>query len=256
MTFDPNTISSEAKSAFVALGKYFSSNDTLTQAQLTSNAYAQHGPALEAHGYSPEDAADLKDYMGALIAATVGRQDARADKKQHSAAYSDSFQRGKKLRMRTMAIARNIKGALLKMEGSEEKAAVLAIQSVLDLCSESPVDGATLANQLEQFIPLFKNAAIANAALKRGGAGVLAELEISAPGLRAASHANITAKGTPAQTELMDLLDGLIVENCRAARRAARSASRELGESAIAKTFALSALRKVSKKGAKAPVPA
>lgn len=250
MTFDPKTISPEAKSAFITLGKTFSSKDTLLQAQLTQNAYAIHGPALANHGYGPADAAELKDYMLALVSATVGRQDARAEKKSNGAAFEDAFQSARNLRARTMAVARNTKTALLKTGGPAEKAASVSIQSVLDVCAQSPTDGASLATQLEQWIPLLKDTTIANAALERGGPQTLAELESAVPALRLACTANSLSKGTPANTELMDLLDGLIVENCRAARRAARSASRELGEKAIAKTFELSALKKVPKKPA------
>lgn len=255
MTFDPKTISPEAKSAFIALGRTFGSEDTLAQAQLTQNAYTHHGPALADHGYSADDAAELVDYTNALLSATADRHSARAGKQMHGSVYVDTVQTGRNLRTRAISVARSTKTALLKVGGEGEKAAAGSIQSVLHLCAELPGDGDALASQLEQFVPLFKNATIAAAAQNRGGPPLIQEIEAAVPALRAAAVASSTPRGTPSQTELLDLLDGLIVENCRAARRAARSASRELGEDAIAKTFELTALRKASKKGQKGQAP-
>jgi hypothetical protein len=45
-------------------------------------------------------------------------------------------------------------------------------------------------------------------------------------------------------TQLVDLIDGLIIETARSARDSANSAAGELGDEAIAKAFALTALER------------
>lgn len=241
MTFDPKSISPEAKAELVDLGRAYGSEDTLTQARLTQNAYALHGPALANHGYAPSDAAELADYEHALIDAGIAREQSRAGKKSTNFNYLNALHNAKNVHARAIAVAKNTKAALLKAGNASEQ--IGSIQSVL-LKSAPRADSAdALATQLELFVPLLKDSIIADAAKDRGGPQLLSDIETSVPSLRSSSKAGNYPRGTPAHTELLDLLDGLIVENCRAARRAARSASRELGEEAVAKAFELNALR-------------
>ncbi|MDI3290893.1 hypothetical protein [Polyangium sp. 15x6] len=86
--------------------------------------------------------------------------------------------------------------------------------------------------------------ASAKAAQKRGGAQAALDLEAKATALRVAAKAKAEPKGTPVETETLDLIDGIIVSLARTAREAAEAAARELGEPAIATAFELSALYK------------
>lgn len=60
--------------------------------------------------------------------------------------------------------------------------------------------------------------------------------------LNVARAAKPRPHGTPAETELLDSIDGLIVELCRLARKAGRALARETSQPAIAKEFELDAL--------------
>ena len=79
----------------------------------------------------------------------------------------------------------------------------------------------------------------------------MAELVTCSAALRAISQEAATAPGTPAQTELLDLIDGIIVGLSRGARRAARAAAKASGEPAMATAFELTELYR-SAKGKKA----
>ncbi|TKD03986.1 hypothetical protein [Polyangium fumosum] len=77
---------------------------------------------------------------------------------------------------------------------------------------------------------------------KRGGPQAALDLDAKATALRDAAKAKAEPRGTPVETETLDLLDGIIVSLARTAREAAEAAARELGEPAVATAFELSAL--------------
>lgn len=250
MTFDPNSIAPQAKDRLIALGRTLSSSDTLAQAELTQNAYAQHGPALADHGYSPGDAAELATCRLALIDAMADREESRAGKKTTNVHYWSTLNSAKNMRTRARSILRNTSAFLSKQPGSAEQEALGVIEGVLKRVAEPPKEPHALANQLELCVGVLKSTTVAGAAKERGGEGLLLELEKVIPGLRGIAQADAVPKGTQVETEVLDLLDGLIVENCRAARRAARSAGRALGMDSIPKAFELSAVyRRRGKKG-------
>lgn len=120
---------------------------------------------------------------------------------------------------------------------------------MLKQVAQPPKEPHALANQLELCVGVLKGSTVADAAKKRGGDALLLDLEKAIPALRAIAQADAVPKGTQVETEVLDLLDGLIVENCRAARRAARSAGRELGMDSIPKAFELNALYRARGKG-------
>lgn len=242
MTFDPNTIHPQAKDKLIELGRRFGSSDTLAQAERTQNGYTQHGSVLEGHGYGPADAAALGEYMQALIAAGVTREGTRVGKKVTDIQYLGVMRAGKQLRSRARSVLRNTVSILGMQAGAAEQAAASVVEGALKQTSETSNDLHTLGNQLELLVGALKNTVVADAAKGRGGDMLLTELEAQIPALRTVAKVNAVPRGTPADTELLDLLDGLVVENCRAARRAARSASQVLGVESIAKAFELGEL--------------
>ena len=60
--------------------------------------------------------------------------------------------------------------------------------------------------------------------------------------LRASVAARAGSPGTPAETEQLDLLDGIIVALVRGARKAARAAAKRLGTPALTADFELTKL--------------
>ncbi|MBK9264693.1 MAG: hypothetical protein IPM54_33535 [Polyangiaceae bacterium] len=105
-------------------------------------------------------------------------------------------------------------------------------------------DAEGLAKQLDALQAMLKEPAIADAAKDRGGPKVVTDLAAYAQALRDAAKAKAEPRGTPVETETLDLIDGIIVSLVRMAREAAEAAARESSEPAMATAFELSALYK------------
>ncbi|TKC96490.1 hypothetical protein [Polyangium fumosum] len=248
MALDLNTFPPEARAAFIKDGERFGSEDTLEQANQTLNAYLTHGSKLAAFGFAPEDAAELKDARDALIDAGVGREAKRTSKKIDTVAHATAMRDGQGVRLRGRSVLAGTKRALL-LSGNTE--AVKKIEVLLDSESAVAEDAEGLAKQLDALRTVLKEPAVASAAQNRGGPQAAVDLEAKAAALRDAAKAKAEPRGTPVETEALDLIDGIIVSLTRTAREAAEAAARELAEPAIATAFELSALYK--RRGKKKP---
>ncbi|MBK9260820.1 MAG: hypothetical protein IPM54_13500 [Polyangiaceae bacterium] len=248
MALDLTTLSPEARAAFIKDGERFSSEDTLAQANQTLNAYATHGAKLADYGFDPADATELQDARDGLIAAGVGREAKRTSKKIDTAAHSAAMRNGQGTRLRARSVLGGAKRTLL---ASGNIATVQKIEALLERDSVAADDAEGLAKQLDALKDMLKEQAIADAAKNRGGPKAVTDLGTDAQALRDAAKAKAEPRGTPAETELLDLLDGIIVSLARTAREAAEAAARELSEPAMATAFELSALykRRAKKKG-------
>ncbi|MDC3961428.1 hypothetical protein KEG38_46840 [Polyangium jinanense] len=251
MALDLTILSKEARATFIKDGEKFGSEDTLDQANQTLNAYLTHGPKLAAFGFAPEDAAELKDARDLLIEAGVGREAKRTNKKVDTAAHATAMRDGQGIRLRARSVLAGSKRALLL---AGQGGAVQKIVVLLDQESVAADDAEGLAKQLDALRAALKEPAVADAAKSRGGPQATLDLESRAQALRDAAKAKAQPRGTPVETETLDLIDGIIVSLARTAREAADAAARELGESAIATEFELSALyKRRAKKDDEAP---
>lgn len=241
MALDLTNLSPEARAAFLKDGARFSSEDTLQQANQTLNAHAIHGTKLAEYGFGADDAQELQDARDALILAGVGREAKRTSKKIDTAALAAAMRDGQGARLRARAILQGTKRALLlagKIETVQEIAALLAQDS------EAADDAEGLAKQLDALQHILKDSVIGLAAKTRGGESAVVDLEAFAQALRDAAQAKAEPRGTPAETDALDLLDGLVVSLARLARESAEAAARDLAEPAMATAFELSAIYK------------
>jgi hypothetical protein len=94
-----------------------------------------------------------------------------------------------------------------------------------------------LGNQLALMQQTLASEAIAGAARERGGPGGAAVLGSVIEDLRAMPPK--ARRGTPQETERLDIFDGMVVELCRAAYKAARLAARAAGTPALSAPFEL-----------------
>ncbi|MDI1446314.1 hypothetical protein [Polyangium sp. 6x1] len=241
MALDVKSLAPEARAAFIKDGERFSSEDTLDQANQTLNAYLIHGSRLAPFGFVPEDAAELKDARDALIEAGVGRESKRISKKIDTAAHAAAMRDGQGIRLRARSVLAGSKRALLL---AGQTAWVQKIDAVLDQDSAAADDAEKLAKQLDALQALLKEPLIADFAQNRGGPQALQDLGAQAQTLRETAKTKAEPRGTPVETETLDLLDGIIASLTRTAREAADAAARELAEPAIATAFELSALYK------------
>lgn len=241
MGFDLQAISPEARAAFIKDGERFGSEDTLDQANQTLNAYAIHGTKLTNYGFGSEDAAELQDARDALIEAGVGREIKRTTKKIDTATLSASTRDAQGTRLRARSVLHGTRRGLL-LAGKTES--VQKIDALLERDSAAAEDAEGLAKQLDALQGTLKDSVIANVAQNRGGPKVVLDLETHAQALRDAAKAKAEPRGTPVETETLDLIDGVIVSLARIAREAAEAAARDLSEPAMATAFELSALYK------------
>jgi hypothetical protein len=253
MALDLKTISPEARAAFIKDGERWSSEDTLEQANQTLNGYSSHGSKLAPFGFASDDAAELKDARDALIEAGVGREAKRTNKKIDTAAHAAAMRDGQAGRLRAHSILGGARHSLLRAGKME---AVQKIDALLERGSVAAEDAEGLARQLDTLQSLLEDTAVADAAKTRGGPQAVADLKSQAKALRDAAQVKAGPRGTPAETETLDLIDGIIVSLARSAREAADAAARELGEPAIATAFELSALyKRRTKKKPEEPPP-
>jgi hypothetical protein len=240
MPVDLTTLPPATRQKYIGTGRYFSSKDTLKQGRDTLGAMERYGAEVGGHGFDAEDAADLRQACTLLVEAGVDRESAQGERKTTSKAYLDAMKQGKKARAKGRSL---LKGSVRRLEqrtGSEET--INQVRTTLGQTRRSGADADALASQLERIGGMLSSPAVAPVVAERGGPAAVAALSSAATTLRAVATQRPVGSGTPEETERLDLIDGLIVELVRDARRAARSAADELSRPALAKAFELNAL--------------
>lgn len=242
MPLDLESYPPEERKRLIELGRHFGSADTVAQAEQTLNALKKYENELRAEGFVAEDAEELREARERLLETGVLREDKEGEKKTTRKAYLDALKEGKALKLRARTILTNVQRRLAKQASEEARGAYREIETVLGQTRSAGADANALAGQLDLLREVLESNIVAAAAAARGGAEVTALLSSLAPRLRDLSQAKAGPRGTPQETELIDLLDGIIIELVRDARRAARAASGTLGQPAIAKEFELNKL--------------
>jgi hypothetical protein len=242
MSIDLSALSPEAREAYIVVGRQFGSPDTVAQANQTLKGVAAHGTALAAHGFAAEDGARLADARDALVAAGADRVGAVGEKKITNATLASALQDGKTQRESARSILENTQRALTEAGGPAGKAGAMVIRTALQQTRSAGADGGKLAEQLDVLRGALSDPGVVIAATGRGGPAAVTALLDAASTLRAAAAERAGAAGTPAETERVDLLDGIIVALARGARKAAGSAAKRLGTPALMADFELTRL--------------
>ena len=214
---DLNAFPPAARAKQIRLGEQFGSRDTLAQANQTLTAYTAHGAALKG-GFIAADAQRLTDARDLLVDAGVGRDAARGEKKVTSQAYTDAVTSGQAVRLTTRSILTALRDDL------EESAEAGASESLRMI-------GATL-----------KHPAVAPAAATREGPAAEIALNAAAAALRKADQDDAGVRGTPAETQRLDQIDGIIVRLVRRARKESLAVARATGNPSLAEAFKLDKL--------------
>lgn len=248
MPTDLNTIPAATRDAQIKLGRQYGSSDTLAQANQILKALESYASALANEGFIADDIARVVEARDMLLTAGVGRERARGGKKVLSQAYLDAMATGRAKRLRARAVLDNTMGILAESSAPTAPDAVRAIKATLRQTHSAGDDAETLAGQLDQLAATLGLAHVNVEASKRGGAQSIADLTSSAAELRKAAQQDATLLGTPAETQLLQHLDGIIVGLARRAHKAARSAAKQLGNPAIGAAFKLNKLYRVTGK--------
>lgn len=245
MAFRREDIAPDAQAYYVKLGKEYASTDTLAQIDKTLGALGKYGVVVSEHGFFDAQTMMLIDVRDAILGAGILRNDARSDKKSTNAALLDAQAAGKGARFTAHAALTSVR---FRLFNQGDKASVNAIDAVLEQTRSAGADAEALTAQLESLKGLVAKAPI-TAALAERAAPLTATLTTCIDALNIARAAKRRTHGTPAETEYLDLLDGIAVELCRSARKAARAAARATGQSAIAKEFELTELYRSTGRG-------
>lgn len=255
MPLDLSAIAPAARKSLIQSGRKFGSNDTLAQANKTLKALESHAAKLADLGFGPDDIEDLQSARDALMAAGVSREDKRVGKKTTSQAYTDAMRAAQQIRLRARSVLKAAKRVLAHSGGQTADEAIRTIDSVLGNGAVAGEDAEKLAVQLEQLRTTLEIAEIKPAVAGRGGPKAVADLKTQAESLREASQTTAAPRGTPQETEQLDLLDGIILSLVRSAREAADAASKALGEPALVAEFELTEIYGSGKSKAKAEAP-
>jgi len=240
MAFDFSTLSPQARADYIRIGRRFGSKDTLAQAIATLQALDAHGAALLPFGFSETDKKQLAYLRDQLEAAGVDRSVAEIAKAVTSEAYLNAMRNGKQARLLARSVLSNIERELYQRNAVANEPVITEIRSALAKTESAGADDEILARQLDVLAEVLRIPLVMKAGAERGGRQALEEVTTAAAELRSAAHSRVTKRGTPEETERLDLIDGLIVSLVRSARKAARVAAVRHGSPALAKAFQLS----------------
>ena len=174
-----------------------------------------------------------------MQAAGVTRTGAKADKKTTNAALLDAIRVGKNARISAHSL---LAGARFTAELSGDRATVNAIDAVLDATRRAGADAVALRDQLHALAKLLDNEGVRSRV--PDAEALKTTLTTRADAIDIARQSRTRGGGTPAETDLVNLLDGLGVGLCRIGRKAGRAASKETGDPAIADAVELDEIYK------------
>lgn len=236
-------IAARARTEATDVGVRYPSLVTLNQANLTLNALATFGPLVAKKGYGPRKVERLLWLRDALIASGATREDARIEKKTLNKELLDVLAKGKSARFDGIAVLTSARDDLKEQESAEAAAAVNAVDAALEGTASSGDNANLLASQLDALVKALSLPLVAALVADSGGPEASAVGLAAAARLRAIDQQKQTPRGTPVETGRLDLIDGLIVAQCRAARKAGRAYAKGSGDTKAAKAFEMAALR-------------
>jgi hypothetical protein len=239
---DLDKLSSDAKDRYARIGRSFGSERTLAQGLQTLVGLRAHSDVLADYGFAAEDVQDLEQAIGWLQDAGVGREGTIVQKKGNAVELLGLVKQGKGLRQRLRGLTTTVIERLGRTPSDDERALIAQLDAVLDQTDTSGAEPQKLIDQLKLLLNSFAHASFAGVASSRGGDALRQQVEAFIPKLQTAADTIDQLRGNPIPTARLDLIDGVIVELVRSARRAARGASDDLGRPELEQVFGLSEL--------------
>lgn len=236
MALDLSWLSPEARAYYIEIGKRYNSLATRAQAEYSLKGAAEYSELLLQHGCGPQIEL-LRELLAELIARGATRETVRANRKATNVAHLDAINDAKGTRLKLHSVYTITRTALFDRG---DKANVNFIDAALNQTRSAGDDSDLLGKQLETLGALLKQTAIREV-IAGGDDTVPTALEAEIAERLAALNSTRAEKagprGTPAETEEIDLIDGLIVATARNLRKAARVLARIHGKPAIAKAL-------------------
>lgn len=226
----PKTIREQA----LRIGSTTGSASVIDEVQRSLQAQDKHEAALKEHGWAVGDRAYLEQGRDALIAALGSRE-------QVAQTRGEGMKTLRELRLGGKEARRDARAALALAADDlllgDDEASAARVEAALDKTSKSGADLDVLAGQLDALAAVAALAPVAKALKARGEDKLAARLEALAAELRQGALDAPRLKGAHAESEQINLLDGLLVLKLRRIRDVARRAARKLSSPAIAQDF-------------------
>jgi hypothetical protein len=226
----PKTIKEQA----LRIGSTTGSSSVIDEVQRSLQAQAKHEAVLKDHGWTVADRTYLEQGRDALVAALGSREQVTQTRGEAMKTLRELRLEGKEERRDGRAVLALAADDLLL---SGDEASATHIEAALDKTSKSGADLDVLAGQLDALAGVAALAPVAKALKARGEDKLAPRLKALAAKLRQGALDAPRLKGAHAESEQINLLDGLLVLKLRRIRDVARRAARKLSSPAIARDF-------------------
>lgn len=257
MTLNVHALPDSLKKDLLELGRRYSSEETLAQADQTLSAFNRYKKQLLSFGAQQSDADLLEEARAQLTTALSTRAQAKAAKSKTVVGIKEAIQDAKAIHVKTTVVLKLIVDDLQMKGDNTLYDSMTQIKTALSQMQLAGVTPTQLLEQLGHLKKMLESSTLADALKTRNGTTLAKDVESAMNMLRSRSADHQGSLGTTAETELLDLLDGIIVTRARLFRDVAEAAARVLGEEAILDAFALSYLSsKPTKKNASTKPPA
>lgn len=235
-------VSAEKAAQLIKVGQRYGSGPVKEQAEQILGAFAQHKGVMVRYGFTEEDAEEIAQLVTMYPANLEERANKKVGRTVTSAALRAHVKGGKQARLRGRAMLEAVGNRLAagQSAATDPKAdAARLITATLSQTDALSREVEVLLSQLRLIAHCWTSKIIATEAAKRGGDEVIALLQAQIQTLDASLSDIQQAQTTSADTQRLDLIDGLIIERVREANRAAKVAAKTEGNPALADAFKL-----------------
>jgi hypothetical protein len=236
---DLTKLSPAATQDAIQIGQKVGSEHTLAQATATIAASALWEDAMRAAGWRAQDHDDLVWLHKALSAEEAARSEVSEANRDHILAMRAARKQHKSTRRDAVEDLRMAIRDTHRSATPDQLDTIERLSESLARQTDSGQSLLKLAAQLDALAAIASDPWISAALASRGKDQLAASLTQSAADARALFDQTNQRTSTTAHTERLDLLDGLIIQLVRDARRLARRAARDGAQPELARAFEL-----------------
>ncbi len=201
-----------------------------------------HREALAACGFVGKDEAKLKDAVGMLDASVGDRGGEKGRRKGLTKQEGRLVEGAKQSVAQGLVIVDGVISDLRDDDSKDAEQAQSELEVMRDTIKRDAKDEDKLPGALRDLHKTLSHPKAAALVNERGGEALKGVLLGQADGLKAIKENRALRPGTPEHTERLDLLDGIVLELVRRARKSARAAARAKGQPSIERAFLLDQL--------------
>lgn len=222
-----------------AVGVRVGSDVVQRVAQRVLNGLVEHGAALGGFGYLDRSGQRLQSRLDQSVELTSARPEVARGKTATREQAGQAFRAAKKVHRRLHTL---VEGSLAEVRDALPEEQLGRYALTLKQTRAVGASPQALQRNMVSLASVAEAPELAEELKLRGVADAGAQLRSAAASMTADVAAAQLERGTKAESEEIDVLDGLIIEDLRRIRRIARSAADELGRPDIAEAFSLAEL--------------